>query len=335
MKRPELEAAATRRWYGHRPAGYLRPLAFLYGLIVAARRAAYRSGLLRSHRLGVPVIVVGNLTVGGTGKTPVVAWLARQLRAAGHRPGIVSRGYGGRAGRGPQLVSTTDAAELVGDEPLLLAREAGVPVCVGSDRVAAARRLLAEGVDLIIADDGLQHLRLARDLEIVVLDGGRRLGNGALLPAGPLREPARRLAEVDFVLVNGEGAGPGETAFRLEAGDALRLDGGESRPVKAFAGQRVRVVAGIGNPGRFLRDLAARGIDAEPVPVADHGRVDLAALLAADPGPILMTSKDAVKYPSFPSANAWVVPVETSLPQSFASAVLARLASRREHSRDP
>lgn len=263
----------------------------------------------------MPVIVVGNVTVGGSGKTPLVAWLVRRLARAGFRPGIVSRGYGRRAGAHPVLVAVDDPAEAVGDEPLLLARRTGVPVCICTDRVRAVTHLLdVAEVDIVVADDGLQHYRMRRDLEFAVIDGARGLGNGRLLPAGPLREPAARLNEVDCIFVNG-GPVAGPDGF-VTAGFDLRPDRARSLAdatdceLEAFRGRTVWAVAGIGNPERFYAVLAERGIEAEPVPVSDHGVVSLEALAARRAQPILMTEKDAVKYPAPVTVDAWYVPVE-------------------------
>ena len=320
-------------WYGRSPLAWvLIPGAVLFGLLIRLRRLAFRSGWLRVQRLPVPVIVVGNLTVGGTGKTPVVGWLAGVCRTAGYRPGIVSRGYGGRAHAQPRLVEPTDTAAEVGDEPLLLRRQTGVPVCIHPDRAAAGRRLLAEGVNLLIADDGLQHYRLHRDLEIVVLDGERRLGNGWLLPAGPLREPASRLREVNLVLVNGGQPQAGEVAMQSRIRELRTLDDSRHCALEELRGQQVRVVAGIGNPARFHAELAAAGLEVVPIPVADHGRVDLARLCRESAVPIVMTVKDAVKYPveSDPGTGCvvWVAQLEVSLPLEAGNRVLQQLRSR-------
>ncbi len=313
-------------WYGRSPVAWLLlPFAGLFRLLVGIRRWAYRAGWLRVHRLSVPVIVVGNLTTGGTGKTPVTAWLVEFCRGAGFRPGIVSRGYGGRPSREPRLVSPGDDARSVGDEPLLLRRQTGVPVCVDVDRVAAGQRLVAEGVNLIIADDGLQHYRLHRDLEIAVLDGERRLGNGFLLPAGPLREPAGRLRSVDLVLVNGGPARPGEFALQSRISGLRALDGSARCSLEALRGQSVRTVAGIGNPARFHAQLASAGLRVQAIPVPDHGRVDLAALSQESAVPILMTEKDAVKYGPVSGCPVWVAQLDLSVPPEVGARILERL----------
>jgi tetraacyldisaccharide 4'-kinase len=303
----------------------LQPLAWVFSMGVAARRWAYRRGVLRSQRIGVPVIVVGNITVGGTGKTPLVGWLVGRLKAEGFRPAIASRGYGGRPQASPASVTVDSAAEQVGDEPLLLSRLTGVPVAVCPDRVAAARQLVAGGADVIVADDGLQHYALARDFEIVVIDGVRRLGNDRMLPAGPLREPAERLREADLVMVNGGATGAGELGFTLRHGDAVALQGDSRRSLYDFAGLDAWVVAGIGHPERFLAELRNSGLRPNAVNVPDHGRVDLGSIRARSDWPILMTAKDAVKYEHDNCPDAWYVPVEVEMPVHVEAAVMAKV----------
>lgn len=328
MSSGRLARLAERVWYGQRVPFVLRPLAWVFGCLVRLRRTAWRRGAWQPRRVGVPVIVVGNITVGGTGKTPVVAWLAMALVAAGYRPGIVSRGYGGSLRRGTHLVNQDDPASLTGDEPLLLRRTTGLPVCVGRDRAAAAARLTAAGVNIVIADDGLQHMALARDLEIVVLDGERMLGNGALLPAGPLREPASRLADVDFVLVNGGQQLPaGAHRVQVRAAGLVSPDGSLRQPLTALAGRRARVLAGIGNPARVYRQLQAAGIEVLPLPVGDHGRVSEAELAAEPELPLLMTAKDAIKYRDLPVGHAWVLEAALDVSPALQDAVLARVAT--------
>ncbi len=317
-----MEQWLTKLWYGD-DAGFswLQPLSWLYGAIVGLRRAAYSRGWLKVHRVGVPVVVVGNLTVGGTGKTPLVIWLASRLSEQGLRVGIVSRGYGSRPEAEPRLVSERSDWREVGDEPALIARGSRCITMVGSDRVAAARALVALGVDVILADDGLQHLRLGRDCELVVIDGNRGFGNARMLPAGPLREPVSRLANADLVVVNGVAEHPSlrylETFGRaqalrmaLQAGEAVRLDGRESsRPLEAFRDRPLHAVAGIGNPARFFRDLRARGLDVIEHPFADHHPFTAQELAFADDLPVLMTEKDAVKCTAFANPRLWAVPV--------------------------
>jgi tetraacyldisaccharide 4'-kinase len=334
FSRGGIERSLTALWYGNSSlALLLQPFAFLYRAGVAVRVGGYRSGLFREERIRVPVIVVGNLTAGGTGKTPVVSWLAGKLSEIGLKPGIVSRGYAGRRGQEPVMVTDASGAAEVGDEALMLARRSCVPVCVAVDRVAAARRLLAEkGVDVIVADDGLQHYRLARDLEIAVVDGQRGLGNRHLLPAGPLREPVERLSKVDYVLVNGGSdavCGDDLAGFRftLHATDAVTLDQSERRELDSFSGTRVWSVAGIGNPQRFTGMLKSRGIDPVAVDVPDHGTVSLSGLREKQPWPILMTEKDAVKYSDDTIADAWYVPVDVQMPAELESSIMKRIQS--------
>lgn len=317
-------------WYGgsSMPGLLLQPLAALYGLGVRLRRAAYRRGWLASGHPGVPVIVVGNLTVGGVGKTPLVDWLAVRLREAGLQPGIVSRGYGGVPQRVPLRVEADGDPAIVGDEPLLLARRTGVPVVVCVDRLQAALAAVAAGADIILADDGLQHYALRRDVEIVVVDGQRRWGNGRLLPAGPLREPLSRLGEVDLVLSNGGEPQAGEAGFSLQLREAVSLADGRRRTLGGFAGQSVWSVAGIGNPARFHAALAAFGIKPQPVAVADHGRADLAHLRREASWPILMTEKDAVKYPQWRDPDSWYLPAGLQMPAASAALLMGCIASR-------
>lgn len=307
-----------RRWYATAPAPrLLRPWAALYGR-VADRVAAMKKA--QAIRLPVPVVVVGNISVGGTGKTPATLWLVEQARALGFRPGVISRGYGGRAPRYPLRVTAgSDPAEC-GDEPALIARRSGVPVAVAPDRVAAARLLIEQdGVDLLIADDGLQHYRLARDLEFCVIDGARGLGNGARLPAGPLREPASRLANVDAVIVNGAlratlpAHGRPQLAMQLGIDRVLALDSGEVRPLSAFRGQTVHAVAGIGHPQRYFEALTAAGLVVIPQPFPDHHRFAAADLAFGDAAPVLMTEKDAVKCAAFGRPGLWCVPAEARI----------------------
>lgn len=340
-----LEQRLTELWYRERArASLLWPLAWLYGALMRARRRAYVSGWLRTQRAGKPVVVVGNLTVGGTGKTPLTIWLARELSARGLRVGIVSRGYGGR-GAGPQEVRPDSDWRQVGDEPLLIARHTGCATVVAKDRVAGARALAAGGADLILADDGLQHLRLGRECEIVVVDGARGLGNGHLLPAGPLREPLAALPAPDAVVVNGVAehgslaaalagyaalrpAGP-PLGMRLVPQKALRLDGqGTPRPLREFGGGAVHAVAGIGNPARFFRELRVEGIEVIEHAFPDHHRFTARELAFGDSAPVLMTEKDAVKCAAFADSRLWYVPVAAQFPERDGNELLRRVLAK-------
>lgn len=292
------------------PARALWPLAACFSGTVQARAAAYRCGWLRSRRVGVPVVVVGNLFVGGTGKTPLVIWLVERLQAYGCRPGVVARGYNAATGGKPQLVDARDDPARIGDEPVLIAVRTSAPVAVGADRVAASELLVREcGCDLIISDDGLQHYRLARDAEIAVFDAERGVGNGYCLPAGPLREPLSRLQRVDLVVGNGGAVGAGGYAFRLIPGPLAALEGGCSTVEPPVVGSRVRAVAGIGHPERFFRLLQTQGYRVVPHPFPDHHPFQQKDLQFAERLPIIMTEKDAVKCRRMAVDGLWCLPV--------------------------
>ncbi len=317
-------------WYGGlQPSPWLRALALAYGSVVRLRRALYRIGLMPRVRLPVPVIVVGNITAGGTGKTPLTIALVESLRHRGWKPGVVSRGYGGDA-RAPQRVDADSDPAKVGDEPCLIARATGAPLAIGNDRVSAARLLIDAGaIDVLIADDGLQHYRLCRDIDICVIDGSRRFGNGRLLPAGPLREPVGRAAAFAFRVCNGGTARAGEIPMTLPGDEAVSLATPPlRRKLGEFAGTRVHAVAGIGNPARFFDQLRASGIDVIEHPFADHHAFAAADIHFGDDLPVLMTGKDAVKCGAFAGAACWYVPVRAALPQEFFDAVAERIRSR-------
>lgn len=326
MKR--LVRALERAWY--RPGGAwwpLLPLAWLFGRVVALRRAAYARGWLRSRRVGVPVLVIGNITVGGSGKTPLVILIVRTLQARGLRPGVVSRGYGGRSGRYPLRVTATTPTAVAGDEPVLIARRAGVPVAVDPDRARAAAALVAEaGVDCVVADDGLQHYRLARDMEIAVTDARRGLGNRRLLPAGPLREPPGRLDGVDLSLVHGAGGD-----FELVPGAAQSLDHTSTRALADFVGRPVHAVAGIGDPGRFFAMLRGCGLTVIEHPMPDHHVYTAGELMFDDDAPVLMTEKDAVKCADLAAETRWYVPVDARLTEAGAARLERALAHFAVH----
>jgi tetraacyldisaccharide 4'-kinase len=320
-----LGASLQRRWYGvGRPPWWALALESLYAKTIRRRAEAFKADPSKVVRLPVPVVVVGNITAGGTGKTPLIIALAQAMTERGFRPGVVSRGYGGTE-RGPHFLAETDGPAMVGDEPSLI-RQYDIPVAIGARRPEAARLLIDAGCDLILADDGLQHHRLGRDVEICVVDGERRLGNGHLLPAGPLREPASRLATVDFIVVNGGSPQTDEIPMRLEGGVAVNLDDPSlSAPLADFAGRPAHAVAGIGNPSRFFASLAAHGIAVDGHPFADHHAFTRDDFTFADGCPVLMTDKDAVKCLQFARANWWRVPVRAVLPESFWDAVAAKV----------
>lgn len=321
MKR--FARALERAWY--RPgAGWwpLRPLAWLFGRVVALRRAAYARGWLRSRRIGVPVLVIGNITVGGSGKTPLVILIVRLLQARGLCPGVVSRGYGGRAESYPQRVTAATSTAVAGDEPVLIARRAGVPVAVDPDRARAAATLVAEaGIDCVVADDGLQHYRLARDMEIAVTDARRGLGNRWLLPAGPLREPPGRLDIVDLSLLHGAGGD-----FELVPGAAHSLDDSRTLALADFVDRPVHAVAGIGDPTRFFDMLRGCGLTVIEHPMPDHHVYTARDLTFDDHGPVLMTEKDAVKCADLSADTHWYVPVDARLTEAGAARLERALA---------
>lgn len=309
----------------------LLPLSLLYRLLVTMNRWLYRRGWRVQQRLRVPVIIVGNISVGGTGKTPLVQKTVEILQQHGFRPGIISRGYGGQAARWPQPVSPASDPAEVGDEPVLLARRCECPVMVGPDRVAVGRALLAENdCDIIVADDGLQHYRLARTVEIAVIDGQRGLGNQRCLPAGPLREPANRLQSVDLRVVN---SGDWKGAYRMDLQllQAINLANPSlKRPVTNFAGSHCHAIAAIGHPARFFNQLRQYGLRLDEHPFRDHYAFTEHDLVFSDADPILMTEKDAVKCQAFARSSMWYLPVEASLDASFERDLLQLLATRMD-----
>lgn len=324
-----------RAWYGRSALLWpLIPFSWLYRLIIGLRRVAYAQDLFHSTRFAVPVVVVGNLTVGGSGKTPLVAWLVDYLGRAGYQPGIVARGYGGHARKWPQQVRPDSDPFAVGDEAVLLARRCGVPIAVAPNRAAAVEALLAHTpCDVVVSDDGLQHYALERDLEVVIIDGVRRFGNGRLLPAGPLREPRARLYEVDLIVANGV-PGRGEYGMQLR-GDVVRNihDERVSRGIEYFKGRRLHAVAGIGNPERFFEHLRRYGLDIETHVFPDHHRYTERDL-RFDDGEVLMTEKDAVKCKRFAHTNLWYLPVTAHLNEHFGPRLLSLLKERTEHGQE-
>ena len=312
-----------RVWYHGDPIPF-----WLSALVPLYRALRALDGAIRGRareRIGAPVIVVGNLTVGGSGKTPLVIALIEALRARGFRPAIVSRGYGGTQ-RKPAVLDDTLDPSRYGDEPSLMRRRTGAMVAVGRDRARAAALLVQRGANVVIADDGLQNRALARDIEICVIDGQRRFGNEQLLPAGPLREPLERLKQVDFRVCNGARAEPGEIPMRLSGDMAVALAGAAgARPLSSFSKKRVHAVAAIGNPERFFASLQVRGIDVIAHPFPDHHVFAPADISFSDGLPVLMTEKDAIKCVGIAGPDVWCVPVSAELPASFIDALVARL----------
>ncbi|HEY8609181.1 MAG TPA: tetraacyldisaccharide 4'-kinase [Noviherbaspirillum sp.] len=330
------ELRLARAWLRRGPlACALWPLSLLFGLLAALRRTLYRFRLLPVERLPVPVVVVGNIFVGGTGKTPLTIWLVEELRRAGFRPGVISRGYGTAQSR-PLAVEAGAPAAAVGDEPALIAMRARCPVVVGRDRVAAARLLLAlhPDVDLVLSDDGLQHYRLGRDVEIVLCDD-RGNGNGWLLPAGPLREPGRR--QRDFTVVNGSAipAGIPADAWQMQlAGEVAHAlnDGAKQLPLAALAGRKLVASAGIGNPGRFFAMLRDAGLAFTELPLPDHYDFSVNPFARVDAEIILVTEKDAVKCMHIDTIRndprVWVVPVAACIDRMLAQRIVEKCRGR-------
>ncbi|WP_113625815.1 tetraacyldisaccharide 4'-kinase [Pectobacterium peruviense] len=318
-----------RIWSGQsRLYWLLLPLSWLYGLITFLIRQSYRLGWRKSWRSPVPIVVVGNLTAGGNGKTPVVIWLVEQLQRRGYRVGVVSRGYGGKAERYPLLLDESVTTAQAGDEPVLIFQRTGAPVAVAPRRGDAVSELLTRHtLDVVITDDGLQHYALARDIELVVIDGMRRFGNGWWLPAGPMRERESRLASVDAVIVNGGVPQTNEIGMTLTAGMAVNLLSGESCPLSQL--HDVVAVAGIGHPPRFFATLRDAGVNiAREVAFADHQSYQpeqLESLTRDATQPLLMTEKDAVKCKAFAHDNWWYLPVDAVLAEPHGTQLLDKL----------
>ncbi|MDH3645399.1 MAG: tetraacyldisaccharide 4'-kinase [Gammaproteobacteria bacterium] len=321
----KLERWLLEVWYGSRNRGWwLAPAGWLVRGVSAIRRFLYRHGWLSRVAAGVPVIVIGNITAGGTGKTPLVIWLVQKLSDAGLRVGVLLRGYRGISGTWPVVVTRDTDPVLAGDEAVLIADRTDARVVADPDRVAGGRRLVAEGVQVIVSDDGLQHYRLARDAEIAVVDGARGIGNGRFIPAGPLRDTPRRLQTVTALVVNGETDATWPDSFTMQVtGDlAVSLNRGATRPLSGLAGQHVHAVAGIGNPQRFFSLLEGYKIDIYRHVFSDHARYQASDLQFDDNLPILMTEKDAVKCAAFATEQMWCVPVNVQ----FSAADTTRLS---------
>ncbi|MGH8177880.1 MAG: tetraacyldisaccharide 4'-kinase [Steroidobacter sp.] len=334
-----LDHFFQRLWYSGRVHWFsvvLLPLSGLFGLITAVRRSAYRAGVFKAVRVSRPVLVVGNITVGGVGKTPLTIWLASLLEARGVQAGVVLRGYGGRSASWPRDVAADSSPAEVGDEAVLLANRTSAIVAAGPDRVATARRVIERGAQIVLSDDGLQHYRLARDGEIVVIDEKRGLGNGRLLPAGPLREPQRRLETVDLVVLTrrtAETARSADAEFPASMIAVARLSGvislttGEIRTVESFKGRRVHAIAAIGHPQAFFESLSARGLSFDAHAFADHAPLSPANLQFGDDAPVLMTEKDAVKCRAFADGRLWSVRMDVEIDAQDAM-VISKLLDR-------
>ena len=321
-------------WYGKKPVAYLfLPFSALFCVVAITRRFLYRIGLKKSVQLPVPVIVVGNITVGGTGKTPFTVWLANYLKKKGYRPGIISRGYGGKASQWPQQVRPDSDPRTVGDEALIISRATHCPMAVGPDRVSTAQALLEHtDCNIILSDDGLQHYALQRTVEIAVLDGVRRLGNGFCLPAGPLRELASRLDKIDMVVTNGLPSG-GEVGMHLEGDIAVNLqDGVTTRKLQSFGfgGVPIIALAGIGNPERFFDHLRESGLEFKSRAFPDHHKFSRADFDSSEKAVVLMTEKDAVKCKLFATGKEWYVPVKAVL-DSQAGEQITHLLEEKSH----
>jgi len=337
-----LAERITKGWYGgafwlH----LLRPLSAVFFLITLVRKFLYQRGFKKSYHSPIPVIVVGNITVGGAGKSPLVSYLVKQLQGLGYAPGVVSRGYGATNDLSEAtLVSHDSLPSEVGDEPLMLKRKLNCAVAVSPNRAKAIELLLSQGCDIVVADDGLQHLAMARDIEICVFDSQRLWGNGRLLPSGPLRESLNALKRVDYLVFNG-GLPSREIApltswlrapcigMHLKPENLVSLSGGESKPLHDFKGQRVNAIAGIGNPERFFNTLESQDILVERFPFVDHHDFQISDFKGLNDEPIIMTEKDAVKCRSLSVDkninNAWYLPVDAQLDDNLAQQIVADL----------
>ncbi|MFO7529885.1 MAG: tetraacyldisaccharide 4'-kinase [Marinobacter sp.] len=334
-----MTSLVDRVWYGKgRPLGWLAPLAWLYRTIADSRRR--KAWELRDEPLPVPVVVVGNITAGGTGKSPLTARLVKEMSASGWRPVILSRGYGGKSAHYPLVVDGDSDPSVAGDEPVMLAQATGVPVVVDPQRRRGAAFAVTRFLgNVLICDDGLQHYALPRDIELAVFDASRGIGNGGLIPVGPLREPVSRLSSVDFVVVNGAIAEEAEERLenfegvehpdifpmRLLPSTLVQVATGHQVSLAEIAGRKVHGIAGIGNPARFFATLRQLGAQVRETPFPDHHRFRVRDLSAERGEWLVMTAKDAVKCRKFAPDNAWYLAVEAELPNSFTEAFLHRL----------
>jgi len=325
-----VQLLLEQAWYGKTGLTLvLKPLSWLFIAIVVIRRYLYKFNIIKSTRLSVPVIIIGNLSVGGTGKTPLVIWLAEYLKSAGYKPGVLSRGYSGKALKWPQQVRPDADPVMVGDEAVVIARRTGCPMAVGPDRVAAGEALLKySDCDVLLSDDGLQHYALQRDIEVLVIDGIRRFGNGYCLPSGPLRECPSRKNEVDCKVTNGVAA-QGEYAMTYHGTMVINLLSGETRELKSFSEDKITAVAGIGNPDRFFNYLRSNGLRLDARAFPDHFHYQKDSILVGEEDTVLMTEKDAVKCQRYAKSNWWYVPVDVDLPKEFGLEIINLLGKHR------
>ena len=330
----KLEFKLFNIWQNKQGAAkFLRPISWLYCTVIFFRRLAYLLKIKKTERVAAPVIIVGNLTVGGTGKTPLVTWLTNYLKEHGYQPGIISRGYGGKARHWPQQVRPDGDPVAVGDEAILISKRTNCPMAVGPERLVSGRELLHyhPACNVIISDDGLQHYALHRDIEVAVIDGTLRFGNGYCLPAGALREPIKRLKKVDFIVVNGQ-AENDEYGMRYNITEACNLQNASQRqPLEQFKGKQVHAIAGIGHPDRFFNQLSEMGIDVIAHPFSDHYFYKEDDLNFDDELPVLMTEKDAVKCSRFAKKHHWFVPVTVDVQETFGKAILDKLKEIQSH----
>ena len=305
----------------------LAPLSFLYRVIITIRKKLYQKRIFTRTKISAPVIIVGNITLGGTGKTPLVIALVEFLQVNGFSPGVVSRGYGGKAKHYPCLVTEQSTPQVVGDEPLLIYLRTQCPIVVDPNRVQAAQYLLEKfSCNIIISDDGLQHYALERDIEIAVIDGERRLGNGFCLPAGPLREPKKRLEKVSFIVCNGN-AHVGEFPMQLKPGFLHNAKTQQAISIKDFPSEKIHAVAGIGNPQRFFHLLRELNFIVIEHSFPDHHHFSAADLIFDEKLPIIMTEKDAVKCRDFSNKDCWYLPVSAELTEEFKIELLMKITS--------
>lgn len=317
-------------WYkDHFVGTWLMPFSFIFTDIAKFRRWLYKKGFKPVEKLPVPVIIVGNITLGGTGKTPLVIHLVEQLKAAGYKPGVISRGYGGQAENWPLRVTSESDVGQVGDEPVLIAQLAACPVAVSPVRADAARLILEDNAcDVIISDDGLQHYALHRDIEIIVIDGQRRFGNNFCLPSGPLREPQERTREVDFVICNGGEPEENEILMQLEGSYAVNMQTQERKLLIEFRDNNYHAMAGIGNPQRFFDLLAKQGVVCKGHSYPDHCVYTEKDIRFKGAQAIFMTEKDAVKCQPIASELHWFVPVQARCADGFIEQLISLLKTK-------